>query len=99
MHAQNIGAQEFLLREFKDGFDSGIVKKLKKFQHWEKRLFHKKTCTQQPASDLARICRRGYEGAMSVQMKNFARASSEIDFESYIFIFSSSFRNIQNSVK
>ena len=41
VHEQNIGTQEFLLRKSYEGFDIGIVKKLRKFQNWAKKFSHK----------------------------------------------------------
>ena len=36
VHAQNIGTQEHLLRK---SFDTGIVKKVRQFQYWAKKIF------------------------------------------------------------
>ena len=42
MHAQNTGTQKFLLRKSEERFDTGIVKKVRKFQFWAKKPSDKK---------------------------------------------------------
>ena len=43
-HAQNIETQIFLLRKSRESFDTGIVKKLRKFQYWPKKVSYEKAC-------------------------------------------------------
>ena len=40
-HVQNIESQTSLLRKSEESFDTAIVKKLRKFQLWEKKLSYK----------------------------------------------------------
>ena len=60
MHAQNIGSQKFALRKPSESFDTGIVKKLRKFQYWTKKdPLIKKTC----------IHNRDVDGMMCMQSR------------------------------
>ena len=39
MHAQNIGTEKSVLKKSEESFDTGIVKKVRKFQHRAKKSY------------------------------------------------------------
>ena len=41
MHVQSNGTKKFLLRKSLESFDTGIVKKVRRFQYWKKKLSYR----------------------------------------------------------